>query len=133
LEEGENPLSDIQGELFHIQTEVEVESAAELGFILRGESIRYTASNSELFCLGKSASLRPLQGKIKLEILLDRTSLEIFGNDGRICMSFCFLPDPRNRNLKIYSSAGKIRVVSLKVYELASIWSESELEEADNG
>jgi len=133
LEEGENPLSDIQGELFHIQTEVEVESAAEFGFILRGESIRYTASNSELFCLGKSASLRPIQGKIKLEILLDRTSLEIFGNDGRICMSFCFLPDPRDRNLKIYSSAGKIRVVSLKVYELASIWSESELEEADNG
>ncbi len=133
LEPDENLLSDIQGELFHIQTEVEVDSAAEFGFILGGESIRYTASNSELFCLGKSASLRPVQGKIKLEILLDRTSLEIFGNDGRICMSFCFLPDPRNRNLKIYSSRGKIRILSLKVYELGSIWSESELQKADNG
>ncbi|MBA7626916.1 Levanase [subsurface metagenome] len=133
LKPGENLLSDVQGELFHIQTEIEVESAAEFGFILHGESIRYTASNNELFCLGKSASLRPIQGKIKLEILLDRTSLEIFGNHGRISMSSCFLPDSRNRNLKIYSSGGSIRILSLKVYELGSIWSESELQEADNG
>jgi len=127
LKSGENLLSDVQGELFHIQTEIEVESAAEFGFILHGESIRYTASNNELFCLGKSASLRPIQGKIKLEILLDRTSLEIFGNDGRISMSSCFLPDSRNRNLKIYSSGGSIRILSLKVYELGSIWPDSEL------
>ena len=127
LKPDENLLSDIQGELFHIQTEVEVESAAEFGFILRGESIRYTPATSELFCLGKSASLKPIQGRIKLEILLDRTSLEIFGNDGRISMSFCFLPDPRNTNLKIYSSRGKIRILSLKVHELGSIWPDSEL------
>ena len=133
LKPGENLLSDVQGELFHIQTEIEVESAAEFGFILHGESIRYTASNNELFCLGKSASLRPIQGKIKLEILLDRTSLEIFGNHGRISMSSCFLPDSRNRNLKIYSSGGSIRILSLKVYELGSIWPESELQKADNG
>jgi len=110
-----------------------VGNAAEFGFIVRGESIRYTPANNELFCLGKSASLRTLQGKIKLEILVDRTSLEIFGNDGRISMSFCFLPDPRNTNLKIYSSRGKVRIVSLKVYEISSIWTESEVEEADNG
>jgi len=132
LEPDDDFLSHIQGELFHIQAEIEVESAAEFGFILRGESIRYIAATNELFCLEKSVSLRPLQGKIKLEILLDRTSLEIFGNDGRISMNFCFLPDPSNRNLKIYSSRGKITIVSLKVYELRSIWSESELEEADN-
>ncbi len=133
LKPDENFLSDIQGELFHIQTEVQMESATEFGFILRGESVRYTAATSELFCLGKSASLKPIQGRIKLEILLDRTSLEIFGNDGRISMSSCFLPDPRNRNLKIYSSGGKARVVSLKVYELGSIWPQSELQKADNG
>jgi len=123
LKPGENLLSDIHGELFHIQTEIEVGNAAEFGFIVRGESIRYTPANNELFCLGKSASLSTLQGKIKLEILVDRTSLEIFGNDGRISMSFCFLPDPRNTNLKIYSSRGKVRIVSLKVYEINSIWS----------
>ncbi len=133
LEEGENLFSHVQGELFHIQTEIEVESAAEFGFILRGESIRYTVATSKLSCLGKSASLKMLQGKIKLEILLDRTSLEIFGNDGRVSMSFCFLPNPRNRNLKIYSSGGKARIISLKVYELGSIWLESKLEEVDNG
>ncbi len=124
LEPDENLLSHIQGELFHIQTEIEVGNVDEFGFILRGKSIRYIPATNELLCLGKSASLRPLQGRIKLEILLDRTSLEIFANDGRISMSFCFLPDPRDRNLKIYSSAGKIRIVSLKVYELGSIWSD---------
>ncbi len=128
LKPGENLFSHVQGELFHIQAEIEVGNAAEFRFILHGESIRYTVATSELFCLGKSASLRPLQGKIKLEILLDWTSLEIFGNDGRISMSSCFLPDPRDRNLKIYSLRGITRILSLKVYELGSIWSESENE-----
>lgn len=131
VEQDGNLLSHIHGELFHIQAEIEVGSAAEFGFILRGKSIRYSTATSELFCLGKSASLRTLKGKIKLEILLDRTSLEIFGNDGRISMSFCFLPDARNRNLKIYSSGGSIRIVSLKIYELGSIWSNSELEKKE--
>ncbi len=123
LEPDGNLLSDIHGELLHIQAEIEVGNAAEFGFIVRGENIRYIVAKGELFCLGKSASLRMLAGKIKLEILLDRTSLEIFGNDGRVSMSSCFLPDPTDTNLKIYTSGGKVRIVSLKVYELGSIWS----------
>ena len=124
MEPGGNLLSQIHGRLFHIQTEIEPGNAAEFGFILRGEIIRYTVAKRELSCLGKSASLGTLQGKIELEILLDRTSLEIFGNEGRISLSFCFLPNPSNTNLEIYACGGEIKIISLKVYEFHSIWSE---------
>lgn len=124
LQRGGNLLSQIRGELFHIVTEVEPGNATEFGFILRGERIRYNPARSTLSCLGKAVSLGTVQGKIELEILLDRSSLEIFGNKGRISMSFCFLPNPSNRDLEIYCCGGEIEIVSLRVYELHSIWSE---------
>ena len=124
LEPGGNLLSQIRGELFHIVTEVESGNAAEFGFTLRGERIRYDVPMSTLSCLGKSVSLGTLQSTIKLEILLDRTSLEIFGNEGGISLCFCFLPNPSNTDLEIYCCGGEIEIVSLRVYELHSIWSE---------
>ena len=124
LEPGGNLLSQIRGELFHIVTEVQPGNAAEFGFALRGERIRYDVAMSTLSCLGKSVSLGTIQSTIKLEVLLDRTSLEIFGNEGRITVSFCFLPNPSNTDLEIYCCGGEIEIVSLRVYELHSIWSE---------
>jgi sucrose-6-phosphate hydrolase SacC (GH32 family) len=123
LKPGANPLSELSGELFDICMEIEVGGAAEIGFTVRGETIQYNAAEKQLICLGKSARLETLQGRLKLQILVDRTSIEVFGNEGRVSMSSCFLPDVENRSLSIYASGGDAHLISLKVYELHSIWS----------
>jgi sucrose-6-phosphate hydrolase SacC (GH32 family) len=79
-------------------------------------------AEKKLSFLKKSAQLEPTADRIKLQVLLDRTSAEIFGNDGRISMSFCFLPDQANRRLGIYAQGGEARIASLKIYELQSVW-----------
>jgi sucrose-6-phosphate hydrolase SacC (GH32 family) len=119
---GENLLSALKGDLFDISAEVELGSAAEVGFILRGETVRYTVSDRKLSCLGKSADLSPVSGRIKLRILLDRASIEIFGNDGRVPMSFCFLPEPEAPPLALSASTGPARLISLTVHALRSAW-----------
>jgi sucrose-6-phosphate hydrolase SacC (GH32 family) len=92
---------------------------------VRGELLQYDGNTQELTCLEKSAPLQPIDGRLQLQILVDRTSIEVFGNDGQLSMCSCFLPDMSNRRLKIFASGGKARIISLEVNELQSAWSAS--------
>jgi levanase/fructan beta-fructosidase len=73
-------------------------------------------------CLGKSAPLRPAINRIQLWILVDRTSLEVFGNIGRVVLTSCFLPPDENRRLEIFAVDGAAQIVEAKAYPLESIW-----------
>jgi fructan beta-fructosidase len=83
---------------------------------------RPSASKAALLALGRSEDLTPEHGRIKLQVLVDRTSVEVFGNDGRLSMSSCFLPATENRSLSTFSVGGTARIVSLRVYRLKSAW-----------
>lgn len=122
VEPGENPLASLSGDLFDIRAEVEIGEAEELGFRVRGESVTYRVREATLSALGQSAPLEPVDHRIALQILVDRASLEVFGNDGRVALSSCFLPAPGNRGLEFYTLGGSVRVVSLTVSPLRSIW-----------
>ncbi|MHC4201777.1 MAG: GH32 C-terminal domain-containing protein, partial [Planctomycetota bacterium] len=124
LKPGENLLSGLSGELFDIRAEIAPGGASEVGFVLRGERAAYNVAAGEITCLGKTAPLALADGRISLQILLDRTSIEVFGNDGQISMPSCFLPDPADTGLEVYAAGGEARIVSLDVYELRSIWPE---------
>jgi fructan beta-fructosidase len=117
-----NLLEGIRGELLDIRTEIELGNAAQVGFTIRGEKIQYNVAEAKLSCLEKSASLSPIDNRITLQILVDRTSIEVFGNDGRVSMCSCFLPDLENTNIAIYASGGEAEIISLDVYELRSAW-----------
>ena len=125
IQPGENILSHISGELFHIRAEIELDDAKEIGFIIRGEKIEYDVAEKQISCLEKAATLNPIQNRINLQILVDRTSIEIFGNHGRISMSSCFLPDLEDQSLGVYTLDGKAKMVSLTIYELCSTFSEA--------
>ncbi len=122
LKPGENLLDGIEGELFDIRAEIERGKATEVGLTLRGEKVGYEVARQRVTALGRSAPLAPIAGKITLQILLDRTTIEVFGNDGRISMPTCFLPDLSNRSLSVYAVGGEARLISLEVYELRSAW-----------
>ena len=124
LSPGDNPLSALEGELWDVQAEIAVgkESPAAVAFTVRGEPIRYDVRAATLHCLGRSAPLTPQDGRIKLRVLVDRTSIEIFANDGRVTMCSCFLPDPADRSLGLSVEGGEAVVPSLCLYELTSAW-----------
>jgi len=124
LKPGENLLKDISGDLFHIVAEFELDTAAAFGFNIRGNKIRYSVGEKTVTSLGKKAPLVAKGERVKLELLVDRTSIELFGNAGRIQMATCFLPDPANRSTGVFAECGEAKIVSLKVYELKSAWTE---------
>lgn len=119
---GDNLLSDISGDLFDIFAEIDLGEATEVGFIISGKKIEYNVTQKQICCLGRTAHLEPLENKVRLQILVDRASIEIFGNDGQVSMSSCFLPDLENKNLGVYACGGEAKIVSMIVYELCSAW-----------
>jgi sucrose-6-phosphate hydrolase SacC (GH32 family) len=123
LKPGDNPLSDLQGDLFDLQMEIEPGDAKEIVLTLRGEAVRYSVSEKKLSFLGRSGELEPEDGRVKLRVLLDRTSIEAFGNGGKLSMSSCFVPQPEDRNLSLSAEGGSARIHSLTVYPLKSAWS----------
>ena len=82
----------------------------------------YTVKTKTLTCLGKSAVVEPVDGIIKLEILLDRASLEIFANDGKIAMSSSFTSTEKADKIYLFNIGGEILVEKLEVFPMKSIW-----------
>jgi sucrose-6-phosphate hydrolase SacC (GH32 family) len=124
LQPGDNPLANVSGELFEIQAEFEPGDAAQVGFDIRGHRVAYDVKTGKVVVLGRNAALAPEHGRIKLHVLVDRTSVEVFGNDGRLSMSSCFLPATENRSLATFSVGGTATIVALKVYRLKSAWND---------
>jgi len=89
---------------------------------VRGEPIRYDARAGTLTALGRTAPLKPENGRVKLRVLVDRTSVEVFAADGRLVMCSCFVPDPSDLTLALTAEGGPARIPSLKVHALKSAW-----------
>ena len=62
-----------------------------------------------------------MAGKVKLRVLVDRASLELFVNDGQAAASFVVVPDPKNREIAL-TGGGALKISTLEVNELKSMW-----------
>ena len=122
LKPGDNLLSDVSGELFQIRAEMNVSDVREIGFTIRDIPVTYNVERQELSCQENKASLKPLDGKIRLELLVDRTSIEIFGNNGRVYMPVGVILADNSKTLEIFTKGGNAEVKFLEVFELNSAW-----------
>lgn len=123
-----NLLSGIKGDCFHIIGSFKVKTADSFGFVVRldktnnGIEIMYNVKSKTLICMGKSAVVEPVDGVVKLEILLDRASLEIFANDGKVAMSSSITSTEKAMGIYLFNIGGEVLVEKLEVYPMKSIW-----------
>jgi sucrose-6-phosphate hydrolase SacC (GH32 family) len=104
------------GELFHLRAEVDVPRDSELVLRIRGAAV--VVGHRSLTC---SSNPAPTAGPIRtLEILVDRTSIESFANDGELSVSTCFRPGADG--LAAECTKGTATIRSLEIFELESIW-----------
>ena len=72
--------------------------------------------------MGGQAVAEPKDGLLQFEILLDRSSIEIFVNDGEVVLSSCFTPAEEDDDLTLWTQGGELFVNEIQVYELKSAW-----------
>lgn len=121
LEPGKNALADIHHDLLDIDMEIELREAKQVVLNLRGETITYDVKNERLQARNHKVPLSPVNGKLQLRLLLDRTSIELFGSHGDATLSLAFFPDPASHHLSLGVEGGTARVNELVVRELKSI------------
>lgn len=116
-----NPLAGLTGDLFDIRAEVDMNAAEEVTLLIRNQPITYNAKTKTLSAFG-SAPLTLPDGRLRLRILVDRTSIETFADGGRVSLTSCFLPDETGKAITLSAKGGTARVRSLTVYPLKTAW-----------
>ena len=133
--------SNIGGETYEIEAELEPGKIGEMGFRLRktagvGTLVSVVPATGSLFVdlteSGDVAFSRDFPGRfstnlgnttrVKLHIFVDRSSVEVFANDGEKVMTDRIYPPPGSTEIEIYSVGGGGKVVSLTVWPLKSVW-----------
>ncbi|MCY7781597.1 MULTISPECIES: levanase [unclassified Bacillus (in: firmicutes)] len=143
-----NVLAGLSGDAYEINAEFKVSpgSAAEFGFKVRTgrnqfTKVGYDRKNAKLFVDrsesgnvtfnptfntgNQSAPLKPVNGKLKMRIFVDRSSVEVFGNDGQQVITDIILPDRSSKGLELYAANGGVKVKSLTIHPLKKVWGTS--------
>jgi fructan beta-fructosidase len=121
LEPGEPVVPDA-GELLEIRCDLVPDKAEAVIARIRGIDLRYDAREHRLSFLEASVRVDICAGKIPLQILVDRTSLEVFAHDGQVSMSCCFLPEAAEHALSLHALGGRAQLRGLQVRQLHSAW-----------
>jgi len=131
----------VQGDALEIAAEFLPEGTQEIGFRLRKGGneetvVGYVPGTGELFIdrthsgavnfspdfPGRHAAQIGKGLRLKVQIFLDRSSLEVFVNDGAAVLTERIYPSPENKGVELYSKGDGGRVESLTVWKLSSIW-----------
>ena len=145
IENEKTILDDIAGNCLEISLEVQVAPAAagRFGLCLRTTPtcqtvVGYDFSSESLFvdrtCSGEvafhpefaathAASMPACNGLITLDLLVDRSSIELFGNGGRVVFSEQIFPERGQLSLELFCEAGSVVVTRLEAYDLGSYFS----------
>ncbi len=121
-EKDPNPLAQFDGGLYDIELDADVKKAKRIELTVRGQKIVYDVKARRLSCGKPSVTLPATNGRLKLRILVDNTSIDVHaGADGLFYMPVFFRSLP-SKKLNLRVEGGSIKLDRLRVHQLKSIW-----------
>jgi sucrose-6-phosphate hydrolase SacC (GH32 family) len=124
LKAGKNPLSGLEGDLFDINLEIDISQStcSEIVLNLRGNTVKFDVSRKVLHSVGSEVHLEPIAGLLEIRILMDRLSIESFGNHGEVSITNIAYQKADRPHLELSAISGDAKIVSLTAHKLKSIW-----------
>lgn len=125
---GKNILRRVKGEELYIKGTIQNINSDLFGFLLRsnrgngGNEISVNVKKKYLTLIRKQVPFEPGNNEVNFEILLDRSVLEIYINDGEYVLSESISPSPEAGNHFITTSGGEIMVKNLEIFRIRSVW-----------
>jgi len=101
------------------ETVVGYDVAAQSVFVDRSRSGRVDFNSN--FPARHAGPLATDNGRVRLHVFVDISSIEVFGGDGRTVISDQIFPDPVSEGLSIYARGGSVRLSDLKIWKLGSM------------
>jgi fructan beta-fructosidase len=116
LSPGETWSLDGLGELLDIKLDARIPDRSSLTLNIAGAPLEL--GHHSLAC--GSAQQKTI-GEVKtVEVLLDRTSIEAFGNGGEVSVSRCFLP--AGNSVSLTATGPGVELREIRAYPLKSVW-----------
>jgi beta-fructofuranosidase len=88
----------------------------------KGVAIHYDGQNLEVAGTQVPFTLSETEKQLKLHLFLDRSVLEVFANDGRVCVTRVIDTLAQDTSIELFATGGRARFESVKVWEMNSIW-----------
>ena len=79
-------------------------------------------ASQRLHYLDREAPISLLEGHLKLRLLVDRTTCEVFGAEGRSYLPLGFLFEAGQHQVTLAAEGGEARLLEAQVRKLASAW-----------
>jgi fructan beta-fructosidase len=130
-----------KGEVYELEAEITAGQGEDIGFRLRKSKdaetlVGFGGRRGEVYVdrirSGEVAFSKDFPGRhsatiegnrsIKLRVFVDRSSVEVFANDGERVLSDRIYPPPGSDGIELYSQGAGGRIVSLTIWELNSTW-----------
>jgi fructan beta-fructosidase len=131
----------VKGEVYEFEAELQPGQTSEIGFRLRkGNAVEtllgYDVSQRKVFVdrtrSGEVSFSKDFPGRfgatlqksstIKLHVFVDRSSVELFANDGERVLSDLIFPPPGSDGIELYQKGEGGKVLSLTLWDLDSVW-----------
>ncbi|HLR32553.1 MAG TPA: glycoside hydrolase family 32 protein [Fodinibius sp.] len=133
----------LRGTTYKLRAEIKLDDADRFGLKVRKGKmeetiIGYDVSEKELFVDRQKSGqvqfqekfanrvqtvpLKAKNGSITLEILVDRSSVEVFANNGERVITDRIFPDSSSQGIEFFSSGGAININQLDFWSLQSVW-----------
>lgn len=122
LNPGNNPLSELSGETFDIELELNPGNAKAIVLDVRGLPLTIDPTTWTLDFQGNTMDMSGAGDTLSLRMLIDVNSIEIYAEDGRYVLSTSFLANPTNQSLSLTANGGTTTAKSLKIWPMQSIW-----------
>jgi fructan beta-fructosidase len=136
---GSNLLEHLSGDSFEFIAEFQVNPQADrfgfqvrvgegeqttIGYDVQQQSVFVDRVHSgqtdfeEGFARVHSAEMKPVDGKVRLHIFLDRSCIEIFGNDGQVTIADTIFPAEDSLGVVLFSDGAEMVLNFLDVYQM---------------
>lgn len=128
LSEVEIELENLESDAFGMMIENSKEEKTVIRFDVKKEVLVVDRTESgdnsfsASFAAVQEAPLNMVDNKIRLQVFIDASSIEVFGNDGEVAVTQLIFPKEPVSRLTLYSVNGSVKVNEIKVTELESIW-----------
>lgn len=144
---GTNLLAGVTGDCYEIQVEFQAAGSAATEFGLRVRTgqggsqytiIGYAPARQEIFVdkdrggggyVGRHvAAMAPDgAGRVRLRVFVDRSSIEVFGNDDVVSFTELSYPDPSSTGLELYTVGSPVTVTAARFDRMRRTWGASPL------
>jgi len=118
----------LKGECFDIGIEIKLKTLNTtdtnncINIEIFGQKISCNIDKQTINLSGINAPLSQAENHIKLRLLIDRTSIELFANDGEVQIAKCFVNKDSDQPDMTITGNKNLADVKIEAYQLKSVW-----------